>query len=130
MNRFSSALTLTAGLTLATLPLAGCLAVAAAAGTGVGVAYANGALQATLDADLERAVKATERALDDLKITVLSGGESGIDAHFKARTADDTSVTIKLQTETEKTSSISIRVGTFGDKNLSLQILDKIKSKL
>ncbi|MGD9691225.1 MAG: DUF3568 family protein [Phycisphaerales bacterium] len=130
MNRISSALVLSAGLALTTLPLAGCLAVAAAAGAGVGVAYVNGAVETTLDANLERASKATERALDDLKITLISGQESGVDAHYKARTADDTSVTIKLQAETDKTSSISIRVGTFGDKNLSLQILDKIKSKL
>ncbi len=123
------AITATA-LTLTSLPLAGCLAVAAAAGAGAGVAYVQGDLEATLEGSVERVAKATERALDDLKINVISGGASKLDAHYKARTAEDKSVNIRITTETEKTSKISIRIGTFGDEAMSRRILDEIKEEL
>jgi len=44
----------------------GCLLVAAAAGTGAGVAYVTGDLDTSLDADAKRVADATERAMKAL----------------------------------------------------------------
>ena len=56
----------------------------------------------------------------------LAAGAAGV----LGRMATDKKVTVTVKSEGEKTSRISIRIGTFGDKDLSQQILNKIKSNL
>ena len=55
---------------------------------------------------------------------------TALDGHVAGRNAMDEKITDSVQSEGEKASSISIRVGTFGDESLSRTILDKIKSNL
>jgi hypothetical protein len=114
---------------LATTGLSGCLAVAAGAGA-AGAVYVMGSLDSTVPGTPETVVDATEGALKDTDIHVLSKDATGIDGSVVGRTALDTKVEITVKRQDEKTSKISIRVGTFGDKELSQQIYDKIKAKL
>jgi hypothetical protein len=113
----------------ATAGLSGCLAVAAGAGA-AGAVYVMGSLDSTLPGNPEAVVDASEGALKDTDIHVLSKDATGIDGSVVGRTALDTKVEITVKKHDEKSSKISIRVGTFGDKELSQQIYDKIKAKL
>jgi hypothetical protein len=125
---------LTFGLVLAAAVLAvastGCVAVVAgAAGAGT-VAYVQGRLDATLNADYEKTVNATDLAIKDLQFAKISEKKDALQAIFIARTAGDRKVEIKVLKVTELSAKVEIRVGVFGDEALSLTVLDKIKANL
>ena len=117
-------------LIVAIMGCGGCLAVAAAAGTGLGVAYVKGDLEAVVEATPRKVVAKTEAALESMGIAVLAANANDVEGTVNARTADDKKIMIKVSKQTEATSTLSIRVGTFGDEAMSQAIYEKIKAKL
>jgi len=110
---------------------AGCaLFVVGAAAGAAGVAYIEGDLQAHLKADPRAIEKASLKAFEVMGITRISGSSSALDSEAIGRTADDTKVAIKSKIETSGESSLSIRIGTFGDEAMSRRILDEIEKQL
>ena len=110
--------------------LTGCAALllggAAAAGA-AGVLYHEGELQADLEASPPAVIKATERAFRDLIWSKESAQSSATDGMATARTATGKEVLVKVTRTTENISQIGIRIGTFGDENLSRLLYDKIQ---
>lgn len=102
---------------------------AAAAGAGA-VAYSNGDLKDTESASLDAAHTATLAALRDLQYAVVSDAKDVNNAKLLARTATDTKIQIELVKQAPAVTEIHIRVGTFGDEQLSRQLLEKIKTHL
>jgi len=109
--------------------LPGCIAVAAGAGAGV-VAYVRGDLETTLANDFNPVVDATRGAIKDLEFASVSDNKDAFKAVIVARTAMDKKIEIELTNTGKNLTSIKIRVGVFGDEQLSLAILDKIKARL
>ena len=129
MTLKKAALALTAMLSLSAILLtSGCLV--AAAGAAGGVLYAKGDLESTLAATPAKVAAATEKAFAELKISKTSAVSSDLDAEIIGRSATDKKITVTSKAKGEKFSSISIRVGTFGDKDISQVIFDKIKKNL
>ena len=108
----------------------GCVAVVAAGAAGAGVAWVRGALETTLEADLDKAYRATQAAVRELEFAVVSERKSGVDASILARTARDKRVEVVLERAGDKNTRVSIRVGVFGDESLALAVLDRIKAEL
>ena len=107
------------------------VAVGAAAGAGAGaVAYVKGDLTATLAHHVDHVTNATERALDQMQLVKVNESHDQFSASITARTSDDKKVEIKLTQNSDETTKIDIRVGTFGDESLSRAILEKIKGDL
>lgn len=103
----------------------------AAAGAGAaGYAYIEGVLKSTEQAPLDRAWTATLGAMKDLEFPVTKQSKDALTGHITARNASDKKIDIDLKKVSDKATEISIRVGTFGDENLSRVILDKIKKRL
>jgi len=117
-------------LGLACATQAGCLVVAAAAGTGAGVAYVQGDLDATLDAGPVAAADATERAFKELDLAVISKESSSLDAKVIGRTARDVKLTVVIKGESDKLSRVSIRTGVFGNDVMQHLVLEKIPEQL
>ena len=118
------------GWSLAVLSvLPGCIAFVAAAGA-AGVAYVNGALEAKLNGEPTKVIEASEAALKDMNVPIEYKDASAVDGKLIGRTALQRKVEITVQRETETTSRISIRIDTFGDEDLSREILDRIKAEL
>jgi Protein of unknown function (DUF3568) len=115
------------GFSLFALP--GCLVVAAGAGAGV-VAYVRGDLEATLANDYNPVVDATRGAIKALEFAKVSDNKDAFKAVIVARTAVDKKVEILITNSGKNLTSIKIRVGVFGDEQLSLAILEKIKAAL
>jgi hypothetical protein len=108
----------------------GCLAVAAgAAGVGT-VAFVRGELAASLDQSFDRSVRATNRAIEDLKFATISEKQDALVAVIVARTAEDTKIEIKVSSVSAAQAKVQIRVGVFGDEALSQRILGEIRSNL
>lgn len=108
----------------------GCVAVMAGAGAGAAVAYVRGDLDATLDANFDKSVRAANRAIEALKYAKISQKEDALVAVIVARNARDKKIELRLAKQTDGVTKIKIRVGTFGDEELSLTILDKVKASL
>jgi hypothetical protein len=110
--------------------LPGCVAVAAGAAGGAGVAYVMGEFEAELEATPAQVVQAGLKALKDLDITVLSSGSTGIDGRIEARTSLDKKVSIEVERKDDRRSKIRIRVGTWGDEEVSRMIHERVKARL
>ena len=107
----------------------GCLVAAAGAAAGT-VAYVKGDTDAIVDGNVEQTFAAAKAAMDELKMPLLASYSSGQEAHVEARHGTDNKVTVNITGQTEKASKVSIRVGTFGNDSVSLQVLEKIKANL
>lgn len=121
------------GLTiLAAVLSSGCAAVVVGGAAGVGTyAYIKGELKVTENASLDRCWSASQGAMKDLEFTVTTPlQKDALTARLAARTAMDKKVEISLTKLTDSTTEIRIRVGTFGDENLSRTIIQKIEKRL
>ena len=107
----------------------GCVLLAVGAGAGT-VAYVRGDLHATLETSVPKAVRAVERAIDDLKFAKVSETQDALNAEIIARTALDKKVTVFVERKGDDVTEVRIRIGAFGDQELSVAILDKIKARL
>jgi Protein of unknown function (DUF3568) len=105
------------------------LLVGAAAGAGVGTyAYVNGELKDSETVSVDAARNATLAAMKDLGYAVVGDQKDALTAKITAVSTGDKKVYVTLTKQSDTNTEIRIRVGTFGDQNLSQQILDKIKS--
>jgi len=111
---------------------AGCLVVAAGAGAAGTVAYMRGDLETEEPYRLDVVYAATREAAEQLELSVLEGKteKDALSATIVARDAADKRVTIHLRAQTEQTTRISIRIGTFGDQTKSQMIYNRIKENL
>ncbi|MFI5356371.1 MAG: DUF3568 family protein [Opitutales bacterium] len=119
-----------ASLALAALGYSGCIAVVAAGAAGSGVAWYNGRMDVTLNSSLDDVYAASQKAVAQLEFARINESKSAVDASLVARTALDKKVEITLQKQDAKVTKLSIRVGVFGDENLSMTVLGKIKANL
>ena len=127
--RFALALAMIAA-TGAQMIHTGCVVVAAGAGAGAAVAYVRGDLDSTLNANLDRSLRAVNKAIDQLQFAKVSEHKDALEAVVIARNASDKKIEIHLNKLTDDAMKLKIRVGTFGDNAVSLAILDKIRANL
>jgi uncharacterized lipoprotein len=118
----------------ATLMLQGCgalLAGGAGAAAGAGtIAYVRGEAQSTYPASFERTWNATLGALQEANLKVQDTDQDGSQGTIKAVQADDKNVNVALEPAGPGTTSVKIRVGTFGDEETSRAIHQRIASRL
>jgi len=88
----------------------------------------NGELKETDGVAYDAAYNAAIAALADLQFAVVSKSKDPATATVIARTSTDKKIEIKLDKLSATATEIRIRVGTFGDEDLSRQILLKIQS--
>ncbi|HNQ87564.1 MAG TPA: DUF3568 family protein [Verrucomicrobiota bacterium] len=118
------------GLGLGLVLLPGCLAVAGAAAAAGTVVYVKGEVQSTLDAPLPQCVTAVEKVIIEFKLSRVGEEIDGTAARVKARNAQDQAVTFRLKRLTDRATSVSIRVGTWGDEAASVGLLEAVKKSL
>lgn len=126
--------TLSAGCSWRTVLTTVGLAGAAGAGAAA-VYYAKGDLQAPLDADLRKAHDASLLTLQENGYTIerdsVDALNGSVDAFRGAKESEDrTTVRIRTKRNAQDTTDISIRIGVFGDEQLSRQLLRDIEARL
>ena len=109
--------------------LSGCVVVAAGAGAGT-VAYVKGKLEVTEAVEYERAWSAALRGTREAGLSIVNHSDYGGRGLIVARTQDDQKVTVKVDRLYPRKTAIEIRVGTFGDRQLSMRIYNSIKANL
>jgi uncharacterized protein YceK len=111
--------------------LTGCAAVVVGGAAGAGTyAYIKGELKTTESATLDRAWSATQGAIKDLQFSTTSQAKDALQARLVARTAMDKKIEVQLTKVSDSLTEIRIRVGTFGDEDLSRTILHQIQKRL
>jgi len=105
----------------------GAAGVAAGAGT---VAYIKGELKATEAFSVPDVWIATEKAVDEMQLIVTEKEHDATAGRLDAYTADNKKVRISLKRQGDNITEIAIRIGTFGDEELSRFILSKIQRNL
>ena len=122
---------LAGGALVATLMFtSGCVAVAAGAVAGAAVAYVRGDLDATLKAAYYKSVRAVEKAIDQLKLAKVSEEKNALKAVIIARNAADVKIEMHIERLADDATKLKIRVGTFGNDELQLEVLDRVKKNL
>ena len=105
--------------------------VGAAAGAGAaGYAWVDGELKVTEASSLSQTWDASLATMKDLEFSVTTKAKDALSGNLTAQTADNKTVKIDLKYISNTSTEVRIRVGTFGDENLSRIILNKINSHL
>jgi hypothetical protein len=108
----------------------GCVALAVGLGAAGTIAYIRGDLESTESKNIEVVYSAALQAVDQLHLSLISNSQDALSANIIARDAEDKKITIKMKSEGELTTKLSIRVGTLGDETKSQQIYQKIYNNL
>ncbi len=91
---------------------------------------AEGVMRSTLAGAMPEVVAATNATLTDLELVAIDSTVDKLKGKITARMAVGTKVTINLEAVDFASTSIKIKVGTFGDRSISLQILQNIEKRL
>ena len=108
----------------------GCATLLVAGGATAGVFFAKGDLVSVEEVSYSKTWSATKMALNELNYLVISETGKQDKGVIKSRRGDDKLITITIYRQTETTTKISIRVGTFGNEPDSMMILDMIRAKM
>jgi outer membrane lipoprotein SlyB len=90
----------------------------------------SGTLTATLDRGIGRSFGAVQEAVQQLGFTTVMTEQDGVAAEVLARDAQQQNITIKLEALSPSRTSLTMRVGIFGDKNKSNVIFRQIQENL
>ena len=111
--------------------LIGCKsAVVTPDGTEASYSKAEGVLRAAVPGSMPDVVKATNDTLEDLELVGVDNTVDKLKGKITARMAVGTKVSINLEAVDFDTTSIRIKVGTFGDKSISMQIFRNIEKRM
>lgn len=91
---------------------------------------ATGTYDVMLSAAPDQVVDAVKQALGDLKINVAGASATKLDGEVNARTAQGDDITIKVNSEGEGVSRMTVKVGTLGDKTISQSIIDNTQKHM
>jgi hypothetical protein len=109
----------------------GPLLIAGGAGLGAGGAiWYKGKLETTLHATINKTRDAALDALKDFNLPVISERKDNLVVIIDSEISDGTRIWIKLNSLTESTTKVNIRVGILGDDAMSNRILEAIKRNI
>ena len=97
---------------------------------GAGLTFVDGILATTLKADLSTATAAAGIAIDRLGLTRAGESRDELTDTLVLRSAANRRIEIKLEYAGAALTRVTIQVGSFGDRPLSVAILEKIKAGL
>ncbi|MHC4462708.1 MAG: DUF3568 family protein [Planctomycetota bacterium] len=95
-----------------------------------GAVYSGGKLYAVSGQDLNSVYTATLAALKQLEIEVAEKSKDVFYAKVVGNTADGKTITIRMEPGADKATEFSIKVSTFGNKERSRVIYEKIRQNL
>ena len=113
------------------MAMVGCipLLIGAVAGVG-GMTFVKGKLIHNVDHTVSQVNKASLKALKDLHLFVTSDELNKRSSVIKAEYESGKNISVFIDALTERSSRITIRIGTFGDPEKSQAILNAILKKL
>jgi len=115
---------------LLTATVSGCATGAAETGGTAAYVWYTGTLETNIRHPLDRVEAASRTALEKLDLVAIDSAVDGLEGKLTARMASGSKVTVKLKALDLSSTGVSVRVGTFGDKAASEQIMRYIDREL
>jgi len=112
------------------LLLQGCVVAAVGLGAAGTVAYVRGDLESMESESVDVLYDATLKALKELELLPTRKSKDALGAEIVTYDAQDKKITIRLKSQTEGTTELSIRIGVFGSETKSRLIYQKIRENL
>ncbi len=113
------------------LLLSGCVALVVGAAAGVGgYAYVKGELVRVYDVPYEKAWTASLDTLKSLDMTIVDESRDKLKGIISAKRADDASIKVTVESLSEQSTRVKVRVGVFGDRSASERIHEEIAARL
>jgi hypothetical protein len=91
---------------------------------------ATGSYSATIGAEPDEVVYVVEDVVQDLGLNMVSADATAVDGVVNAQTAQGKDVTIRVEKAGPGASTMWVRVGPFGDRDLSDEIIAGTKQRL
>lgn len=111
--------------------VAGCTTVHPREPVGSGTySYVSGRLAWVYPVTLDATWQVTLQALQELNLRVLSKTLDGLGGEIDAMRADQTTVNVQLRPVSDRSTRVSVRIGTFGDYEQSKNIHETIRTRL
>lgn len=123
-------LALIAVLSLILISAAGCLLVGAAAAGGATYFYIDGEVTTSVEGSPPQVIEAAKLAMKDLSMPVIMSQADGLEGRLEARLGTENKAVIKVRFESQTSSKVRVRIGTFGDETQSRQIIDRIRANM
>ena len=109
----------------------GCIWLLAGVGAGAGgTVYHLGKLKETVDQPVPTVHEAAKKAMEDLKLPLTRNAGDKLTVEMKSEFSDGKDLWIGIKSLTEKSCTLTIRVGLRGDQARSKMVLDAIKKRL
>ena len=118
LKQITGTLVLGAGLAL----ISGCSSIKGGTTTAGAPVYVAGDLKGNLDAPIAECDASFNQAINDLHFYKVSEKNDVATIKIQARDQKDRMVTVHLRKLTDEATSVSIRVGTLGDKPVSQEL--------
>ncbi len=115
---------------LAPIFLGGCIFLLGAGVGAGGYSFIKGELRVSYSVGVRKAYRGTLKALKNLGMKVVEKKVDALGGKIKALRADGTKIRLSLRLEEAGSTSIGVRVGTFGKKKVSEQIHRRIRRSL
>lgn len=112
------------------LLLQGCVVAAVGLGAAGTVAYVRGDLQVVESQSIDDVYEASLKALSELELLPTRKTKDALGAEIVTYDAQDKKIVIKLKSQADQTTQISIRIGVFGSETKSRLIYQKIHDNL
>ena len=112
------------------LVLQGCVVAAVGIGAAGTIAYVRGDLHAVETASIDEVYDATLKALKELELIPTRKAKDALGAEIITYDAQDKKIAIRLKSQAEGTTKLSIRIGVFGSETKSRLIYQKIRDNL
>jgi hypothetical protein len=108
----------------------GCFLFAVAAVSAGSVAFIDGKLEVSMSNSYAAVVAASNQAISQLQFALPEESKDALTDSLVTRNAKGDRVEIVVTKVNDNLTSVTIRIGTFGNQAMSQTILDKIKSNL
>lgn len=117
-------------LGLLALVLSGCV-VAGITALGAGIVYVSGEARQSYAATVDQTHQAVLTAMDEMGLIKLEETHQGADWRIRTRRPTDAAdVKIRIRRGGESLTEVSVRVGLWGDKEYSTQLLEAVGKNL
>jgi hypothetical protein len=111
---------------------AGCVAVAAGAAAGAGVAYVRGNAESVVSAPAARVIGSTRAVFDELRVEYRQTRQDDERSEWRVygRGPGGESIRVTIRQLGPEASKVWVRVGTLGDRDLSVTVLERVRARL
>ncbi len=106
------------------------MVIGACATSQPGVTYVGGSYRQLFAATPGEVIEAAKDVVTEMKLILISSETTDVGGMLVARTAQDRKVVITAEAQSDDVSRVSVLVGTWGDEETSMTILEKIRENL